>query len=262
MTKSDKKFLGVVIIVAVVIATLLSVAISKIGTNNDEGSLGGRSRGDSGGKQEAIVFSGTMNIVSVSADGSNDFLVYEAEPTIASFSIGDVVSFYSASTSLPSGLSYDTYYYVVSVSDESPDRFEVSTTKDGSNIGTIGSSSGGEFAFEEFAETGRVDVSGLEHILVDFNTEEGASLTICFLASNMNKEPNWYEAKSTTNRYEHVGVIDAESGTEIEGDTCVRVDDTDTNETYQISPTKGWKWLMPISGNFASGSVDVRVGGY
>lgn len=213
-------------------------------------------------QNELVIFDGLGTMASISSyDGGDDTIITEANHGLV---IGDVVMFNTASAGFGgetvAGFSEATKYYVITAS--SSTIFEISTTKGGTalDIGAAASAGGGEWITEEFVEKD-FNVEGYNDILCSYNTEEGASLSIFFEGSIEDSAPDWHAPKSTTNRYEHIGVIITESDTEVEGDAGVRVDDTDTNEMYLIYPTKGLKWMTVISENFASGSVDVRCKG-
>lgn len=276
MTKSEKRTLWVVIGVSIAVGLLLNGLIF-LSTPKDENLGARRSGGEQSdkGMDELVVFNSNRMKTSMSFNVTED-VVYIGDDLggiMASPAVGDVVMFNTASAGFDdSVISEATKYYVTSVSysdtgaatTSASDRFQISTTKGGTAVdfASTASSGGGEYFSVEIAESGEQDVSAFEHLLISLHTEEGTSGSFCFLASNMKEAPDWYEAKTTTNRYENIGVVDLESNTEIEGDACVRVDDTDTNELYFVTPAKGIRWLMPISENLASGDVDIRIFGY
>ncbi len=266
MKKSDKRIFWTVVL-SVILTVLLTGSIYFLVTADREPTLGGRSSGGQSYNPEVTIFSGLQNTASWSADGNHDHIVYESEP-VTSVSIGDIVIFHSASPSMRSPLAYDTYYYVVSVSYDDTDyddRFEVSTTKGGTNVGTIASSFYSDytmFVYEEFIETGEMDVTQYEGVNFTIFADEGPSLSFDWVCSIMSNAPDWYATQSITNRWEYVDAYDVKTATSIDGNIGIgNLNGADEARMFQVF-TPNCRWLFVRSQNYASGSVDVRGIGF
>jgi len=241
---------------------------------NETGIFSGRSSGGDSAQAEFVVFDGQQqSLASFSADVSDNAIYIEGDPgaVFASPSVGNVVMFNTASSFDDSILTEDTAYYVVSTSyadlgttASNSDRFQVSTTKGGSEVDFASTASGSDgkyFFTQEMKDAVAFDAGSYEFKTITINAEEVASVGFKIVGSDMETAPDWYASQSSTNRYDNVAVYDLQNNTELEGDTGITISGTDTNSIYQVY-ANNLKWLFVKSSNYASGSVDIRIKGF
>jgi len=205
-----------------------------------------------------------QNVVSVAYDGSTDeiFLAEGNTATAHGLVVGDVVRFHTASVAFGGddapGFSSDTNYFVVTATTST--TFEVSTTPGGTalDIETAASAGGAEFMFEEKEGTA-VRASDYTYLTFGVDVEATPSVSLKFLCSIQENEPNFYAAQASDNQYEYCDVYDIEDDTEVDGDTGLAVNaGSATHRTFWVAD-RVVNWITAITENFASGSVTVRL---
>lgn len=205
-----------------------------------------------------------QNVVSVAYDGSTDeiFLAEGNTATAHGLVVGDVVRFHTASAGFGGddapGFSSDTNYFVITATTST--TFEVSTTEGGTavDIAAAASAGGAEFMFEEKGGTAQ-RVGDYSFLTLGVDVEATPSVSLKFLCSIQENEPNWYGAQANDNQYEYCDVYDIEDDTEVDGDTGLAVNaGTAAHRTFWIAD-RVVNWITAITENFASGSVTVRL---
>lgn len=87
---------------------------------------------------------------------------------------------------------------------------------------------------------------------------EAASGTIKFQASLSDTEPTWSVAKSVTNTWDYVQVIDTEDGSTIDGDTGI-VYTNDTDVRLFESNSNNFRWFNVERTSITNGTSTVKV---
>lgn len=96
------------------------------------------------------------------------------------------------------------------------------------------------------------------HIVVSVNTSANASGTIKFIGSISEDSPDPTQAKSATNQYEFIQLVDLEDGATIDGDTGLVITGTDDNRLFEVN-TNALKWFAPVITTYTTGTFDVDI---
>jgi len=250
----NNKLHWIEIILLIGILIVLGVQIKS-----DNGIFGGRSSSDSNDGDELILWDGVGTMASIASyDGGDDTIITD---TAHGLVVGDVVNFYTASVAFGGGdapgFTMNADYYVITASISTV--FEISTVKSGTALDlTVASAGGGEFFTKEIAESNAIDVESRDKFSFTVASEEATSVSMCFVGSNMVTAPNWYASQSADNRYEYLGIYDAATQTETEGDTCLEIAGTDEMRMFDVYD-ENLKWFFVKTGTYASGSLDIRL---
>lgn len=85
-----------------------------------------------------------------------------------------------------------------------------------------------------------------------------ATATIKFAGSIMETAPDLSSAKSTTNQYDYVEVVDLEDGATIDGDTGLSVIGAAENRQLEMN-TNLLSWVCPIVSSYTTGTIYVKA---
>lgn len=245
--------LFLVITVSIIIAGLILIGLNNLGRKVDAPTLG------MGEHQSKTLYSQkTQNVASVSVTTDDDILLYDqtgGNPTIASFSVNDVLMF-EGGDALPAGLREDVKYYVVTATNSI--GFEISETKGGA-VQNIADSTSQEINVFQSSNNGGTEVKGLTNITISLDAQEAPSVAFKFVGSIQTTEPDWYASQSVDNQYEYIAVYDAQSTASITGDTGIANSaGSDVHRLFGVF-TEALNWVAVITENFASGSFTVKV---
>lgn len=170
--------------------------------------------------------------------------------------VGDVVEF-KTTTTLPSGISASTTYYVITV--PSVDTFKVSATKGGTTVNITDTGTGTHTWLKQGA--GRsILVRDFRNVNVTFDTDGGsdAAMTVKFAVSyqDENNAPDFDIAQAYTNQYDYVLIIDLEDNDSIDGDTGISVSTADDHRHFSIN-TDNITWITAIISGRTEGEARI-----
>ena len=97
-----------------------------------------------------------------------------------------------------------------------------------------------------------------ETIKFTFDTDGGGdcAVTVKAAISFQDEAPDFAKAKSATNQYDYVDIIDLEDGASIDGDTGVAVSGADDNRHFEVN-ANGAKWFTIIPTAGTAGEITV-----
>lgn len=106
------------------------------------------------------------------------------------------------------------------------------------------------------------DYQHLVVLLATGSVGSGDSVTVKFQGSLEDAPPTWDSAKSESNRWENIQVVDLEDGSSIDGATGITISDANAVRMLEIN-TNGLTWLNAIlSAITGTVGVTVKVYGY
>ena len=98
-------------------------------------------------------------------------------------------------------------------------------------------------------------------IFFRFGTATSANLTVKFQVSFSDSQPDFSASQSVTNHWDYVDVIDAQSGSSIDGDTGVAVAGTDDFRIFEVN-AGGAKWVCATITARSAGSLTLDTYGF
>ena len=208
---------------------------------------------------ESYIYSNQdASFTSISYDGDYDIFNTDAAHGLVAT---DAVVFYTASATFGGddapGIVEGTRYFVVTAT--SSTTFEISATQAGGPLDlTIASAGGGEFVYE--LVEGRVFPADQGRTFVySFCGDATASAAVQFVGSiQANTAPDFYAAKSNSNRYDTLDAYDLQSASSIDGDTGVLQAASADCRQFQVFGA-GFKWLSAIVTSFGEGNIDLEL---
>lgn len=178
------------------------------------------------------------------------FTVTAATDVIAStahgLKVGDVIEV-KAQTTLPTGMSAATPYYVISV--PTVDSFKVSATKGGTTI-NIEDTGTGTLTWLKQGAGKSILVKDFNNITLGIDTDGGADAAMTFkvVVSQEEECVDFDKAQSTTNSYSFAAINDLDDGTAKAGSDGVVVATADINKKYSVN-TDSISWItVKVSG--------------
>ena len=99
-------------------------------------------------------------------------------------------------------------------------------------------------------------VEDFKTAVLSFDSASSANMTVKFAGSVSDDAPDFTAAKSSTNQYDYIQVIDLESGSAIDGDTGIALSGSDDNRQLEAN-VNGLKWLTAVVTARSAGSVTV-----
>jgi len=171
---------------------------------------------------------------------------------------GDCVSVASEAT-LPTGLSTSTYYYVISVTDITPDTFQLSLTPGGSAV-TFSDDGTGDHTWYVEVIGDVLDVNEYEHIGVSVNIDGSPSVTVRCVGSIMDALPTFLNPQSVTNRYDFIQMVDHEDASTDDGDQGLGF--TGEEHRQLVINVDGLSFITFKTLDFHAGSITIKVKGF
>lgn len=146
--------------------------------------------------------------------------------------VGDVIEV-KTETTLPTGMSAATQYYVISV--PSADTFKVSATKGGTTI-NIEDTGTGTLTWLKQGAGKAINVTGMDYLTLSIDTDGGADAAMTFKVLVATDETcvDFDKVQSTTNSYDYAVVNDTDDGTATKGSTGIVVATADINKKYSV----------------------------
>lgn len=146
--------------------------------------------------------------------------------------VGDVIEVKSGTT-LPTGMSAATPYYVISV--PSANTFKVSATKGGTTI-NIEDTGTGDHTWLKQGAGKACCVTGMDYLTLSIDTDGGADAAMTFkvVVSTEEECVDFDKIQSPTNSYDYAVVNDTDDGTATKGSTGIVVATADINKKYSV----------------------------
>jgi hypothetical protein len=167
---------------------------------------------------------------------------------------GDVVRV-TTTTTLPSGLSADTDYYVI---ESDTNTFQLSATRDGSAV-TIASTGTGTHTYHLKGKV--IYVGDWKNVALSLNFITTPTMTVKVQGSIAEDAPSFSDSQAYDNRWDYVEVIDVEDGTALDGDTGIACTGTADNRIFEAN-VSALKWITVAITAYTAGTLDVRVASF
>ena len=175
--------------------------------------------------------------------------------TAHGLSNGDCITI-KTGTTLPTGLSADTYYYVINKAD---DTFQVALTPGGSAV-TFSDDGTGTHTWAQEFEGQAIDVHLYRNLVLTFAVDSSPDLEVFIVGSQSDDKPTFLDPQAKANRYEFINSIDQEDAAAIAGDTGITLNAADVR---QISiNTDGLHWVTIKTKNYFGGDLSAYLKSY
>lgn len=157
------------------------------------------------------------------------------------FSAGDKIRV-SSGTTLPTGLSAATDYYVIN---PTTNTFQVSATLNGVAV-TIGDAGTGTHTL--VVKSKIIMTEGYQHIKLRLSTTGNTTATIKVQGSTSFNVPNFSDAATTANFWAYKQLKNEDDASTVNGGTGVALTGTDINKQYEVNVNSA-RWIcLEISG--------------
>lgn len=101
-------------------------------------------------------------------------------------------------------------------------------------------------------------VEDFDDVVLSFDTEDSANLTIKVQGSMQEDQPDWDAAQAQDNQWEYLDAVDLEDRSSINGDTGISLAGTDDNRMLEVN-TNLVRWVNVIITSYTAGTVYVRL---
>ena len=103
-------------------------------------------------------------------------------------------------------------------------------------------------------------VQDFRNVVFSFDTDGGAdaNLTVKFQGSISADAPDFSAARSPSNQWDYINVIDLEDGTSIDGDVGISVAGADDNRQVEAN-INGLKWISATVTARSAGEITVKA---
>jgi len=99
-------------------------------------------------------------------------------------------------------------------------------------------------------------VTDYKHVVLHLSFSDTAAMTASIRGAIGDTAPDFNTAKSSTNRFDEIEVIDLENGDAVDGDTGIVV--AANQERIVEINTNGLDYICPLISAYTSGKLDVR----
>lgn len=168
---------------------------------------------------------------------------------------GDCVTVASGTT-LPSGLSVSTYYYIINAT---TDTFKVSTTPGGSAVALADDGTGTHTWYQEVLGS-VLNVNEYEYIGISVDAMTTPSVTLKFVGSIMDTLPAFLNPQSASVRYDFLLSKDREDASTDDGDTGMVIGAEDHRQI--IIETRGLSFISVKTLDFQAGALIIKAKGF
>lgn len=200
-----------------------------------------------------------INIMNAQSANSAVFTATNAtntfNDTAHGLSNGNCVTVGTATT-LPTGLSASTYYYIINKTD---DTFQLSTTPGGSAVAISDDGTGAHTWYQEVCGD-IIDVSDYRHIAISVDVETSPSVTLKCCGSIIDTLPAFLNPQSASNRYDFIQTTDLEDVSTDDGDTGLAVVAED--HRLIVINTDGLAFLSFKTLDFQAGDITIKLKGF
>jgi len=103
-----------------------------------------------------------------------------------------------------------------------------------------------------------IDVKDFNHLVLQFSTASSANGTVKFAGAASDSAPTFSAAKSPSNIWDYVAVLDLEDSSKIDGDTGISVAGTDDTRLLMVN-VDGLSYLSAQVSAHVAGAFTVKV---
>ena len=108
-----------------------------------------------------------------------------------------------------------------------------------------------------------INVEGYEKIFLQLGSAndaatDPANLTIKFVGSMSNAAPTFSAARSVTNNFEYIDVLDLQDGASIDGDTGIAFAAANDIRNLEIN-LGGLRWINAVISSYVAGALTLKV---
>lgn len=197
------------------------------------------------GIKTATFTAATTDIITANSHGLND---------------GDKVVL-TTTTTLPAGLALLTVYHVVQ---KTTNTFKLSLTSgvEGPPVDITDTGTGTHtFTMHDIGRN--IFVREFRNCTIAIDTDGGsdAALTVKLQGSIQEDAPDFSAARSPTNQWDYVTMIDLEDQSSVDGDTGFVVASADDNRHFSVN-IDGLNWVNCIISGWTEGEVTVKIALY
>lgn len=128
--------------------------------------------------------------------------------------------------------------------------------------GSVGNGIGGASGSWAKVDAPAIFTDDAERFSLTIDTDGGAdaAMTLKFWASDQELAPDAALARSSSNQYDFVDIIDKEDGASTDGDTGFVVATADDNRQYDVNINSArWIGVMPTAGTAGEVTVKLRI---
>ncbi len=182
-------------------------------------------------------------------------------------SVGDRIEF-TTTTTLPAGLALNTIYFVMAVT---TNTFKVTTNSpDENGTGTpvdITDTGSGTHTWTITDVGNSISVESFRHKEISVSTlgmGAGDTTVIKIQGSSQESAPDFHLAKSGTNEWDYVQLVDQEDASTIDGDTGISIADADDLRKFAIN-LDGLVWItaqITTQSDVGNTTVTVKINLY
>jgi hypothetical protein len=198
-----------------------------------------------------------QTLLSAVTAGSATFTAKAATDTFTSnnhgLSNGDMITVGSDDT-LPSPLVASLPYFVINAA---TNTFQVSLTTGGSAVDITDTGTGTHTWYKAYLGKS-ILVENFQFGVLQLGSSGNCDFKIKFQGSVSNDAPNFSYARSVSNHWDYIDVIDLEDGVSIDGDAGISLTGTDDFRQFQMN-VDGLKWLNCFCFDGTSGSLTVKI---
>jgi len=195
---------------------------------------------------QQVLFLGTSKLSAAFTAATTDIITSNAH----GLKIGDKV-FVASSTTLPAGLSAATSYYVI---EPTTNTFKLSAGENGASV-DITDTGTGTHTFLLKSKIGYI--SGDRHQNISVYTSGTANMTLKVKISQQD-DVDFEAARSTTNRWEYVQVVDKEDDSTLDGDVGLVMAAADTQRELAVNADINSLINIEVV-SWVAGLADVRL---
>lgn len=200
-----------------------------------------------------------LNIMDAQAANSGVFTATNAtnifNDAAHGLSNGDCVTV-ATGTTLPTGLSASTYYYVITAA---TDTFQLSTTPGGSAVAISDDGTGTHTWYQEFCGS-ILDVTDYRHIGISVDAMTSPDVTLKCCGSVMDGLPAFLNPQSASVRYDVIQTVDHEDASTDDGDTGMVIAAEDHRQI--VINVDGLSFISFKTLDFKAGAITIYAKGF
>lgn len=205
--------------------------------------------------QDGLVFfnSSNTNLQAAFTAAATDICT----DTAHGLSTGDKIRVTTSGSDLPAGLSTGTDYYVVKIN---ANTFYLNSKPGDSSADRVNITDAGTGTHTYHVLSKWVYVGDWRNAEVAIHTANSANFTVKLQGSNQ-RDVNFENAASATNRWDYVQMVDKEDGSTIDGDTGLAPVGTDDNRQFAVN-VDGYYWLCLDITSWTAGNMHATCAVY
>lgn len=104
-------------------------------------------------------------------------------------------------------------------------------------------------------------IGDYEEMMITLASENNGNFTIKVVGSYMDECPDLSQSSDADNRWSTISVRNLEDGTNIDGETWISLEGTDSVSSYLVN-TPGLKWIWIKITAYTAGTVNVFLNGF